>query len=144
MPPVSWRGTPLDDLLLTAVVLVCVLGVALLSVFFLPLRRAKVELGLTPAYEERCTARRSLGFGFFGTYSSLRISFYDNFVVLASVLRRVISYDSVKLVEYKVLFVSKGVVIHTRNPNASYALFPSQPQKMLELFAGKGVPVAGR
>ena len=99
-------------------------------------------MGLTPAYEERCTARRSLALGFFGTFMSLRISFYDNFVVLASILRRIIPYESVELVEYKQLFVLMGLVIHTRNPHRIFALFPREPKKMLELFSGKGVRVS--
>ena len=119
-----------------------VVGVVLLSAFFLPLRRAEAESGLTPTYEERCTGRRYIGFGFFGTYLSLRISFYDEFIVLGAVLQRVIPYSSVKSVEFKQLFISKGIVIHTQNPDARFALFPRQPQKMLELFAGKGVAVA--
>jgi hypothetical protein len=132
----------LDDLALTAAALAGLLGAALFIVFSLPSRRAKAELGLTAAYEERCTARRSLGFGFFGTFLSLRISFYENFVVMASILRRVIPYDSVELVEYKQLFIPMGIVIHTRDPDMTVALFPRQPKKMLELFSSKGVRVA--
>ena len=129
---------------LITVVGVGVVGVVLLSAFFLPFKRAEAESGLTPTYEERCTGRRYLGFGFFGTYLSLRISFYDKFIVLGSVLQRVIPYSSVKSVELKQHLISKGLVIHTQNPDARFALFPCQPQKMLELFAGKGVPVASK
>lgn len=136
--------TPLLDSGLFTVVVAGVVGVVMLSAFFLPLKRAEAESGLTPTYEERCTGRRYLGFGFFGTYLSLRISFYDEFIVLGAVLRRVIPYSSVKSVEFKQLFISKGIVIHTQNPDARFALFPRQPQKMLELFAGKGVAVTSK
>ena len=117
-------------------------GVVLLCAFFLPFKRAEAESGLTPTYEERCTGRWYLGFGFFGAFLTLRISFYDKFIVLGSILRRVVPYSSVKLVEHKQLFISKGIVIHTHNPDARLVLFPTQPQRMLELFGGKGVPVA--
>ncbi len=129
---------------LITVFFVGLVGFVLLSAFFLPFKRADAESGLTPTYEERCTGRRYLGFGFFGGFLNLRISFYDKFIVLGSVLRRVIPYSSVKLVEYRLLFVSKGMIIHTQNPEARFVLFPSQPQKMLELFGGKGVPVASK
>jgi len=129
---------------LIAVVIAGVVGIVLLSTFFLPFKRTEAESGLTPTYEERCTGRRYLGFGFFGGFLNLRISFYDKFIVLGSVLRRVIPYRSVKLVEYKLLFVSKGIIIHTQNPEARFALFPSQPQKMLELFGAKGVAVTSK
>ena len=127
---------------LIAALFVGVFGVVLLSAIFLPLKRAEAELGLTPTYEETCTGRRYLRFGFFGTY--LRISFYEDFIVLGSVLRRVIPYSSVKSVEHRQLLFSKCIVIDTQNSDATFALFPRRPEKMLELFRGKGVPVASK
>lgn len=125
-----------------AVIIAGLVGVGLAQLL-LPLKRAEIESGLTPTYEVRCAGRGYLGFGFFGGFLSFRISFYDNFFVLGSILRRVIPYSSVNLVEYKELFFSKGIVIHTQDPDARFALFPSHPKQLLELFTGKGVRVTG-
>src|SRR5476651_2481372 len=115
--------------------------VLVLLYFLMPLKRARAESGLTPAYEERCTARRYLGSGIFGGFQGIRVAFYDNFFVLGSLLRRVIPYSSVELVEYKSLFVQMGIIIHTKKPDGKFALFAREPNRMADLFETKGIAV---
>ena len=122
--------------------LVGIVVIVLLTFYAAPARRSKQEEGLSPLYEERCVGRRYLGFGFFGGFTKLRVSFYENFVVVTSVLQTVIPYHDIKSIEYKELFVSKGMIIYGPSRRSRIALFPRVPQRMLELFGGKGVSIS--
>jgi hypothetical protein len=109
--------------------------------FILPYRRAKEESGFAPNYEGKFTARSYVGLGIYGTYITMRVAFYDNFIVLSSSWRRVIPYGSIRLVEYKSLMTSMGIVIHTQNPAEQFALYSGKSQRMIALFQEKGVVV---
>lgn len=121
------------------------IGIVFIFLFALPQRRAKEETGATLLYEERCSGRKKLAFGFFagGNILNWRISFYDNFLVIASVGRAKISYGEIESVEYARQLVSKGVHIRVRDPQMDIVLFPKEPNKIMELFRSKKVPVSG-
>lgn len=126
------------DLTLSELAVTVVVAGIVLFLFFPPLRRSPVEAGLTPAYEERCTGRNYLGLGLFGTFLTWRVSFYDSFIVVGSILRKVIPYSSVKAVEYKGFL---GLVIHSENPKSTLVLYPRQPKKMLDILGNKGISI---
>jgi len=111
------------------------------SFFFLPRLRSREEIGVTPLYEERCTIRKSIGFGVFagGNMPLWRVSFYDRFMVIAFVLRSLIPYEEIERVECKRHFLSKGVYIHQRRDGrpSVITLFPRHPEKVMELLNSK-------
>ena len=122
-----------------------VIGIVFVFLFIAPNRRAKEESGLPLLYEEKCSGRKNLGWGFFagGNVPNWRISFYENFFVIASVGTTKISYNEIESVEYKRQIISKGLRIRVRSPRMDITLFPHEPQKMLGLFKSKNVSVAG-
>ena len=104
---------------------------------------AKEESGQALLYEERCTGRKKIGLGFSagGNIPNWRISFYENFFVIASIGATIIPYKEVESVKYRRQIVSKGLHILVRSPNMEIILFPKEPQTILKLFEGKHVSV---
>lgn len=130
--------------------LVTLIGIAIIAIVFifffvLPQRRSKEETGAALLYEERCSGRKKLAFGFYagGNILNWRISFYDNFLVIASVGQTKISYGDIESVEYARQLISKGIQIHVRNPRMDLVLFPKEANKIMEIFRSKKVPVSG-
>lgn len=120
------------------------IGIVFVLLFLAPYKRAKEELGQALLYEERCTGRKKIGLGFSagGNILNWRISFYENFFVIASIGATVIAYKEVESAQYKRQIFSKGVRIQVRNPRMEIVLFPAEPQKILAIFEGKHVSVA--
>ena len=120
-----------------------VIGIAFVLLFLAPNRRAKEESGQALLYEERCTGRKRVGLGFSagGNIPNWRISFYENFFVIASIGTMVISYKEVESAQYKRQIFSKSVRIQVRSPRMELVLFPKEPQKILTIFEGKHVSV---
>ena len=121
-----------------------VIGIVFVLFFMAPNRRAKEESGQALLYEERCTGRKKIGLGFSagGNIPNWRISFYDNFFVIASIGTTVIFYKEVESAQYKRQIISKGIHIQVRSPRMEIVLFPKEPQKILAIFEGKHVSVA--
>jgi hypothetical protein len=69
-------------------------------------------MGVTPLHEERCTIRKSVGFGFFagGNIPLWRVSFYDRFMVIAFVLRDLIPYDEIGAWSINAISSQKGFI----------------------------------
>ena len=130
--------------------LVTLIGIAIIAIVFifffvLPQRRSKEEKGKTLLYEERCNGRKKLAFGFYagGNILNWRISFYDHFFVIASVGQTKISYGDIESVGYAQQWISKGIHIRVRNPQTDLVLYPKEPNKIMEIFRSKKVPVSG-
>lgn len=121
------------------------IGIVFISFFVLPQRRSKEETGAALLYEERCSGRKKLAFGFFagGNILNWRISFYENFLVIASVGQTKIPYGEIESVEYARQLISKGIRIRVRNPQMDITLFPKGSNKIMEIFRSKKVPVSG-
>lgn len=133
----------IDPALITLIV-IALIATVLILLFFLPLRRSKDEVGATLLYEERCTGRKILALGFSsgGTIPNWRISFYEDFFVIASIARTKIPYGAVKSVEYARQLISKGIRIRVHSPRMDIVLFPKEPAKIVEIFVGKNVPIS--
>ena len=121
-----------------------VIGAVFVFLFFAPNRHSNEESGMKPLYEERCSGRKNWGWGFFagGNIPNWRISFYESFFVIASIGSTKIPYNKVESVEYKRQIISKGLHIKVSDPRMEVVLFPSEPQKILELFKNKNVSIA--
>lgn len=133
----------IDPALLVLLVVVLV-AIAFLSLFLFPRRRSKVEATATLLYEERCSGRKKVGYGFFagGNIPNWRISLYEDFFVIASIGSTRIPYSEVQSVEYARQVISKGVRIRARNPRIDIVLYPKEPNMLMQLFAAKDVPIS--
>ena len=125
---------------------IAIIGIVFALLFIAPTRRSKDESGLSPLYEEKCSGKKVLGWGFSagGNIPNWRISFYEDFFVIASLGPiTVVPYAEVESVEYGRQTISTGLRIRIHTPQMEFVLFPNGPQKMLELFRKKNAPVAG-
>jgi hypothetical protein len=134
------------DTSLTILIILAVGVIAFIVLFLVPQRRTKNELGLVPLYEERCTGRKTFGYGFTfgGNIPSWRISLYDNFVVISFPRATSIPYGDIASVEYKQQFLSKGMRIQTHGPALNIVLYPRQPNKIIEILRAKNVQILDR
>lgn len=121
---------------------ITILALAVIAVtitFVTPHLRSRRERGLTALYEETCTSRRYLGFGVYGGLVTARFSFYEEFMVVASLWPRLLPYQEIESVEQRPMFVVMGVVIRRRNARMRIALFPKQANTVFRILAGKGI-----
>jgi hypothetical protein len=126
---------------LLALILLGFGAIVFISFFFLPRLKSNQEAGITPLYEERCSIRKSLGFGLWagGNLPLCRLSLYSNFMVIAFLWPTLIPYSEIDRVEYKRHLFSKGIHIHqrsTRNQGV-ITVFSRNPEKILEVLSSK-------
>lgn len=126
---------------LLALIVIAFGAIIFISFFFLPRRKSHEETGITPLYEERCSIRKSVGFGMFagGNLPLGRVSLYDNFMVIAFLWPTLIPYSEIERVEYKRHLLSKGIYIHQRSSRNQgvITLFPRYPEKVMEVLSSR-------
>lgn len=128
------------DPALLSLLIVGVVGCVLLSPLFLSLR-SKEESNQVPLYQERCSIRRSIGFGIFagGNIPLWRCAFYDTFMIIAMFSSRVIRYQEIDRIERQRSLLSDSVLIHWRGEHRkeTIRIFSTHADKIEKLLEGR-------
>jgi hypothetical protein len=121
--------------------LVTLVGVVIVALIFIvaavaPRRRAGVELGAVPLYQERCSVTVSMiaGMRFGGNLPVWRVSLYDSFLVVSLFRQWVIPYNEISSVRGSQLMPSKGLEIQLRTTPNKVWIFARRPERMIEIL----------
>lgn len=130
------------DVNLWTVIGVVGVGVFLiLTMLLLPQRKLLDEKEKKPLYEERCAANwRSRGGGLVagGNIPVARISFYDDFFVIALINLTKVNYSDVLSAAFKSGGLSNSVTIHLAK-GSSLVIHPKNLEKLRSLMSEKGM-----
>jgi hypothetical protein len=114
-------------------------GVALLvAVFVLPQRKLVEERARKPLYEERCSANWRFAHGVLvagGNIPMARISFYDDFFVVALVKLTKVLYSEILSTNSKSGWLSNSITIRFGN-GRSLVLHPKNFERVRSLIEG--------
>lgn len=105
----------MDSSILALICVVVVGGFLLLAMFALPWRKLPEEKETKPLYFEKCSAKWQLAKGALiagGNIPIARISFYEDFFVVAMLFVTKVYYSEVVSVTYKKGWFSKTITIH--------------------------------
>lgn len=132
----------MDPALLTLIGVAGIGGFFLLAIFFLPLRKLPEEHGKKPLHTERCsTYWRALGGALVaGGNLPARISFYDDFFVIARMTLVKFRYDEIRSISFKRGWIFNSVTIHFED-GRSLLFHPKNIEKvrsLIEVNAHKG------
>jgi hypothetical protein len=124
--------------------LATLIGVGSIAVFFMvaavaPTRKARVEVGSAPLYQERCslTVSSIAGMRFGGNLPLWRVSLYESFLVVSLFRQRVIRYDEISSVSEARGVVSRALELRVRTPPETIRIFAKRPEKMIEIIRGR-------
>ena len=115
------------------------IGIVLILPIFISSRRASAELNLKPLWQKRCAGRMgALGTGI----PSIRVSLYQDFMVVACLGQRVIPYRDIAEVSAKGNFWSlnfSGVTLKLRgiSPEYRFHLNRRDAEKLVNLIEAR-------
>lgn len=122
----------MDLFYITAAVLV-VVGGCLIAPLFTRSRRARVEVGLKPLWEERCTGKMG---GLVIGIPAIRVALYQNFMVIGFFGQTIIPYENIKEVIIKRSFSflgASGVNLKLKGMRSGYYFNSRNPKRFAEL-----------
>ncbi len=127
-----------------ALICIAIIGATLLTfIFVLPKRKLVEEKGITPLYEERCSANWKFGGGALiagGNIPIARISFYENFFVVSMLCPTKINYSEIISADFKSNWFSKSVTLYFDKGN-SLVIRPQNVKKIQSIVAAKNPKV---
>jgi len=94
-------------------------------------RRAPIERGLVPVYEQMCSGRVGLFMG--ANYPAIRLSLYDAFLVVGFIGPVVVPYEDIVRAEIQRVLFSSRLVIKSRS-GATFSLSVRDPQRVLKML----------
>jgi hypothetical protein len=110
---------------------VAAVAALLIGSFFASRRRAPVELGLVPVYEQMCSGR--VGFFMGANYPAIRFSLYDTFLVVGFFSVVVLPYKDIVRAEIQQELFSRRLAIRSKS-GAIFRLSVRDPERVLELL----------
>lgn len=131
----------MDPTLLSLFVVAGVGALLLVTMFVLPQRRLPEEKGRKPLYEERCSANWRFARGAIvagGNIPIARISFYDDFFVVALGTLTKVPYSEVLSTEFQKGWLSKSITIHFTK-GRSLVIHPKNFDKVRSVIEAGGV-----
>lgn len=133
------------DSTLLPLLVVAVVGLILMAAMFvLPNRRLPEEKGKKPLYEERCSAKWRFARGAVvagGNIPIARISFYDDFFVVALGTLKKVLYSEVLSTNSTKGWLSPSITIHF-SKGQSLVVHPKHLERVLSVMEAKGVKPA--
>ena len=123
----------MDSRLLILAVLLSI-GACLFGISFAARRRAPIEKGRVPVYEQMCSGR--VGWFMGANYPAIRFSLYDTFLVVGFFRPIAIRFEEIVRAEIRREFLSRRLLIESRNaPTIRLSL--REPEHVLELLRRK-------
>jgi hypothetical protein len=130
----------MDSSLLSLFVVAGVGVILLMAMFILPQRKLPEEKEVKPLYEERCSANWRFARGAVvagGNIPIARISFYDDFFVVALVTLTKVLYSEVLSTDFKKGWLSKSITINFAK-GRSLVIHPKNFEKVRSLIEASG------
>jgi hypothetical protein len=116
---------------LLVVAILSLIAAGLFGISFAARRRAPVEMGLVPVYEQMCSGR--IGWFMGANYPAIRLSLYDAFLVVGFCGPIVVPYKDVVRSEIQSVLFSSRLVIETKS-GTTFRLSVKDPQNVLKLL----------
>jgi hypothetical protein len=120
----------MDSGLLTFAV-VAIVTAFLIGITYAARRRAPIERGRVPVYEQMCSGR--VGWYMGANYPAIRLSLYDTFMVVGFFSPIVVPYKDIVRAEMRRDFLSGRLVIESKN-GATFRLSVREPERVLNLL----------
>jgi hypothetical protein len=116
---------------LLIVAILALIAIGLVGISFAARRRAPIENGLAPVYEQMCSGRVG---GFMGAnYPAIRLSLYDAFLVVGFLGPVVIPYKDIVRAEIQRVLFSSRLVIKSKS-GSTFSLSVRDPQRVLKML----------
>lgn len=135
----------MDPTLLSLLVVAGVGALLLVTMYVLPQRRLPEEKQRRPLYEERCSANWRFARGAIiagGNIPIARISFYDDFFVVALGTLTKVPYSEVLSTDFKKSWLSKSITIHLTK-GRRLVIHPRDLERVRSVIEASGVKVVG-
>ena len=118
-----------SNLLILAILLF--IGACLVGISFAARRRAPIEKGRVPVYEQMCSGR--VGWFLGANYPAIRFSLYETFLVVGFFRPVAIRFEEIVRAEIRREFLSRRLLIESRN-GAKFRLSLREPERVLGLL----------
>jgi hypothetical protein len=116
---------------LLVVATLSLIAAGLFGISYAARRRAAIENGLVPVYEQMCSGRVGRFMG--ANYPAIRLSLYDTFLVVGFFSPMVVPYKDIVRGEMQRDFLSQRLVIESKS-GAKFRLSVKEPERVLKLL----------